>query len=284
MDALAEGQRLLQEKGIESARLECEMLLSHLLRCQRHQLYIKGNEPLAPDRLIAFHGMLERRLCGEPVQYILGSKEFMGLKFTVDKRVLIPRWETEMLVEYVLDKLKKKSAPLHILDLGTGSGAIAVSLAVYLPGSRVTAVDVKDDALQAARENAERNGVSDRIEFLPGDMFSALDFVRYKEYFDAVVSNPPYIPTDEIKQLMPEVRDYEPREALDGGVDGLDYYRRIASEVYFFLNINGLAAMEIGYGQSQSVKDIFLSSGKYKSAEILKDLAGIDRIAAFNRE
>jgi release factor glutamine methyltransferase len=284
MDALAEGQQRLQEKGIESARLECEMILSHILGYQRHQLYIKGNELLEPDRLLVFRSMLERRLKGEPVQYILGSREFMGLNFRVDKRVLIPRWETEVLVEYVVDKLKQKRSTLHILDLGTGSGAIAVSLAVYLPDSRITAVDVQEDALQAARENAEQNGAASRIEFLPGDMFSALDPVKHKEYFDAVVSNPPYIPSDEIQGLMPEVRDFEPRAALDGGPDGLNFYRRIAKDAHFFLKKDGLVVIEMGYGQSQPIQELFLSSGKYGRADILKDLAGIDRTAAFFRE
>ena len=272
---------MLQEKGLESARLECEMLLSHILGCQRHQLYIRGNEPLSPDRLLAFRGMLERRRKGEPIQYILGSREFMGLVFHVDGRVLIPRWETEVLVEYVLEKWKKKPAPAHILDLGTGSGAIAVSLAVYLPGSLLTAVDIKEDALLAARENAKKNGVADRIDFLQGDLFSALDSSVYKESFDAIVSNPPYIPAGEIGGLMTEVRSYEPRVALDGGEDGLHFYRRIAEAAPPFLKPDGLVAVEMGYDQSRSVQEIFLGTGKYERTEVRKDLAGIDRVAAF---
>ncbi len=279
MDALRAGQRLLQSRAPESARLECEMLLSHILGCQRHQLYVRGNEPLPREQLSAFRSMLDRRRKGEPIQYILGSREFMGLPFHVDDRVLIPRWETETLVEWLLNRWK--SGPVHILDLGTGSGAIAVSLAFYLPASRITAVDIGEEALLAARENAEQNGVADRIRFLQGDLFCALEDAGVGECFDGIVSNPPYIPTGDIGGLMTEVRDYEPRIALDGGEDGLGYYRRIAEAASPFLNRDGLVAVEMGYGQSPQVQDIFLQTGDYTLGGIRKDLAGTERAAIF---
>jgi len=281
MDALRAGQRLLQSRAPESARLECEMLLSHILGCQRHQLYVRGNEPLPREQLSAFRSMLDRRRKGEPIQYILGSREFMGLPFHVDDRVLIPRWETEILVEWLLNHWKSGPGSVHILDLGTGSGAIAVSLAFYLPASRVTAVDIREEALLAARENAEQNGVADRIRFLQGDLFCALEDSGGRERFDGIVSNPPYIPTGEIGGLMTEVRDYEPRIALDGGEDGLGYYRRIARAASPFLNQDGLVAVEMGYGQSPQVQDIFLQTGNYTFGEIRKDLAGTERMAIF---
>lgn len=281
MDILTEGQQRLQEKGIESPRLECEMIMSHILDCQRHQLYIRGNEQLSPSLAAKFYNLLERRLKGEPIQYILGTREFMGLDFKVDERVLIPRWETEVLVEYALEALRQKPAPVHILDIGTGSGAIAVSMAVYLPVCEVTAVDISEAALTVACENAKRNKAADRIDFLMGDLFSPLDIEKHAGYFDAVLSNPPYIPANEIKGLMTEVRDYEPRSALDGGEDGLDFYRRIADQAHLFLKDKGLVAVEMGYDQSRSVEEIFMSTGRYELAGIHKDLAGIQRVAAF---
>ncbi len=207
----------------------------------------------------------------------------MGLDFNVDKRVLIPRWETEVLVEYALEALNQKPAPVYILDIGTGSGAIAISMAVYLPDSKVTAVDISEAALTVACENAKHNKVTDRIDFLLGDLFCSLDIDKYAGYFDAVISNPPYIPANEIKGLMTEVKDYEPWSALDGGEDGLDYYRRIAAHAHVFLKDKGLIAVEMGYGQSRSVEDIFMSTGRYELAGIQKDLAGIQRVAAFHK-
>ena len=283
MDALLEGQQLLLEKGIESARLECEMLMSHILKCERHQLYIMGNEPLELSLQLAYQSMLEKRLNGEPIQYILGNKEFMGLSLNVDRRVLIPRFDTEVLVESVLDAVASKPAPIRILDLGTGSGAIAISLAVHLPKSVITAVDIKEDALCVAQHNAELNMVSDKIDFYCGDLFYALDNDRYQGFFDVIVSNPPYIPSSDIDSLMTEVKDFEPRSALDGGRDGLDFYRRIADTAYKFLRLDGLVAVEIGYGQGSAVRSIFQEVGKYCEMITIKDLAGIDRVAAFNK-
>ncbi|HHY81801.1 MAG TPA: peptide chain release factor N(5)-glutamine methyltransferase [Clostridiales bacterium] len=280
MDVLNAGQKLLQKKGVESARLESEMLMSHVLGCQRHQLYIMGNRPLDLKQTEAYEALLHRRLQGEPIQYIIGVREFMGLNFHVDKRVLIPRWETELLVEYVINRVKDYSGPLHILDLGTGSGAIAVSLASYLSQAWITAVDIKEDALQAAADNAKLNKVENRIEFLKGDFFTPLELSLYSEYFDVIVSNPPYIPTKEIEKLMTEVKDYEPITALDGGADGLDCYRRIAAGAWQYLKENGFIALEIGYDQSKPVQEIFLSKA-YHVAEVRKDLSGIDRIAVF---
>jgi len=224
--------------------------------------------------------MLQRRHNGEPIQYIIGFRDFMGLKFNVDKRVLIPRWETELLVEYIISRVKGFAGPLHILDLGTGSGAIAVSLAAYLPQAVVTAVDIKNDALQVAEENAKRNGVENRIEFIHGDFFEPLDVSRYKQLFDVIVSNPPYIPTQDINELMTEVRDHEPVAALDGGADGLDCYRRIAAGAWQYLKENGFIALEMGYDQSRSVQEIFKAKS-YHVIEVRKDLSGIDRIAVF---
>ncbi|HHU77578.1 MAG TPA: peptide chain release factor N(5)-glutamine methyltransferase [Clostridiales bacterium] len=282
-DALTAGQQLLHRQGKESARLECEMLLSHILGWERHQLYLRGDELLSAGQLNAFESMLQRRLKGEPVQYILETKEFMGLSFKVDRRVLIPRWETELLVEYVLSAAEKREEPLSILDLGTGSGVLAVSLAVYLPKAELTAIDIREEALQVAAENAKNYNVSDRVAFLSGDLFTPLDGTGVHACFDIIVSNPPYIPTEEIQGLMPEVREYEPVSALDGGRDGLDFYRRIAQQAWKYLKEDGFIALEIGYNQGMSVQKLFLETEAYKRGEIHKDLAGRDRLAVFHK-
>lgn len=275
---------MLQAKGVESPRLDCEILLSNILGWQRHELYLNRDYPLTSEQMHVFNGMLQRRLAGEPIQYITGTKYFMGLPFHVDPRVLIPRWETELLTEYVLRIAKKMLQPAAVLDLGTGSGAIAVSLAVYLVKADITAVDIQEKALEVAKKNAKDNGVFHQINFYHGDLFSSLDSAHFREYFDVIVSNPPYIPTGEIPELMPEVSKYEPVTALDGGTDGLDFYRRIAREACGYMKDGGLIAMEIGYGQSKSVQDIFMETGLYHRQEVHKDLAGIERFVVFHKK
>lgn len=278
------GRQMLQNKGVECSRLECEMLLSHILGWQRHELYLQKDRPLTPKQLQIYQGMLQRRLDGEPIQYITGTRAFMGLSFHVDNRVLIPRWETELLTEYVLHAAQKKQPPVTILDLGTGSGVIAVSLAVNLPRANIIAIDIREDALEVARENAKNNGVLGRIEFHHGDLFAPLEPVDFHEYFDMIVSNPPYIPTGDIDDLMPEVREHEPVSALDGGADGLFFYRKIAGEAWRYLKDDGLIAMEMGYGQSSSIQELFLETGAYHGQEVHKDLAEIDRFAVFHKK
>jgi len=274
---------MLEDKGIESARLESELLMSHLLGWERHELYFKKDFILPSRQMESFKRMLERRLAGEPVQYITGVRYFMGLPFHVDSRVLIPRWETEQLTDYVLNKAKGKSK-VFILDLCTGSGAIAVSLAVNLPDAEITATDIETGALEVARKNAEKLGVIQHISFYQGDLFASLKDAKFHGYFDIIVSNPPYIPTGEISALMTEVRDYEPVTALDGGKDGLDFYRRISRDAWQYLKDDGLIALEIGYGQSRQVQDIFLKTGLYHRQECHKDLAGIERFVVFYKK
>ncbi len=243
-------------------------------------MYLNESDPLTSEQKHSFDKMIKRRLNGEPLQYILGYWEFMGLPFKVDPRVLIPRWETEWLVDTILQAVKGREPFLRILDLGTGSGAIAVSLAHYLPQAKITAVDIQKGALEVAKENAELNGAAHSIEFLHGDMFAPLALPGSLRKFDIIVSNPPYIPTGEIDSLMREVRNYEPIKALDGGLDGLDYYRQIAREAGNYLEEDGFVAMEMGAGQSQSIGQIFLNLDiTWQSVEIIQDPAGIDRIA-----
>ncbi len=279
MEVLAAGQRLLKAAGVESARLDCELLLCSVLQCERHHLYLMGDKPLDAEKHRRFEGLLSRRLKGEPVQYILGKREFMGLEFYVDKSVLIPRFETEILVEYVIYAIGRRKA--SILDLGTGSGAISVSLAVYLPEAHVVAIDISREALEVAGKNADRHKVASRIDFIESDMFEALEGDGFPHCFDAVVSNPPYIRSGDIQGLMREVRDFEPISALDGGADGLDFYREIACKAFRFLKPGGFVAVEMGYDQSACVREIFKGTGKYAEERILKDLSGIDRVAVF---
>lgn len=269
----------MQAKRVESARLESDLLMCHCLGCDRHHLYLSPIEELTADTLEDYKGLLERRLGGEPIQYIIGNRDFMGLNFDVDRNVLIPRWETEILVEFITKEPSK--GPINLLDLGTGSGAIGVSLAFYLPKSKVIAVDISDRALEVAKANASKHVVSDRIELIAGDMFSALEDDLHLNYFDIIVSNPPYIKSQEIGNLMREVKEHEPKTALDGGPDGLHFYRIIADAAHDYLKPAGMVAVEMGHGQSAQVQDIFSKTGKYCNVHILKDLSGIDRHAVF---
>jgi release factor glutamine methyltransferase len=285
LKVLKAGQQLLQIRGVETARLESELMMAHVLGVPRHQLYLKEMPPLNEGQKKVFDEMLERRIKGEPLQYILGAWEFMGLKFYVDQRVLIPRPETELLVEIIIRKVKslKESTAVDILDLGTGSGAIAVSLACYLENAGITAVDIQEDALQVAEKNAAANGVFHKITFLHGDMFSPLDQFDEKKMYDIIVSNPPYIPTPAIQELMTEVREFEPRTALDGGADGLYHYRIIAGSAWRYMKKDGIIAMEFGENQAKKIQDLFLKTGVYENPEIYQDLRGMDRIAIFKK-
>ncbi len=221
---------------------------------------------------------LHRRLRGEPVQYILGHREFMGLDFHVNPSVLIPRGDTEVLVEYVIQECFSLKRP-RILDLGTGSGAIAVSLAVLIKDAQIDAVDICAHALKVATKNARRHSVHPRIRFFQGDLFCSLSQIDPVEGYDVIVSNPPYIPRQVIEGLMIEVKDYEPIMALDGGPDGLLFYRRILKEGTPYVKPGGLLAVEIGYDQAASVQELFEETGMYGAVTLIPDLAGINRVA-----
>lgn len=278
MEVLRKGQRILESHNIPASRLEAELLMAHMLKCQRHDLYLMRDWDLDDAQAQRFFDLIYRRCEGCPIQYITNRQEFMGLEFYVDHRVLIPRADTEILVEHVIKRLSQREEPVHILDVGTGSGAIAVSLAIFLPGVRITAIDISAGALDVAKLNACRHGVQDRIAFLEGDLFSPLYGHYDVRSFDAVVSNPPYIPTQEIEGLDRHIRDYEPRIALDGGHDGLKFYSRLAGEGLDWLKAGGLLAVEVGYGQAQKVKSMLESTGCYGDIAIEKDLAGIERV------
>ena len=258
----------LAEKGVENSRLEAEWLLSAALGLDRVGLYVNFEKPLSPGELASIRGIVGRRAKREPLQYILGSQEFMGLEFRVTPAVLIPRHDTETLV---LEALRRVGDAKQVLDVGAGSGCIAVALAQHLPDASVSAVDSSDAALAVASENAGRNGVAVRL--VSGSLFEPFRGER----FDLIVSNPPYIPTADLAGLQPEVRDYEPKGALDGGPDGLDFYRLIIPAAPEHLNPGGWLMVEVGIGQAEQVKKMFADSG-YCEIFTARDPGGIDRV------
>ena len=279
-DILKQSIKLLKDGGIETPQLDAEVLLSYVLNKDRSQLYIYPDYVLNEDENSHYRALIDKRLERIPISYLTGHKEFMSLDFKVNRNVLIPRPETELLVETVCKF--RSNTPLHpsqenskILDLGTGSGAIAVSLAKYNPNYLVLATDVSMSALFVARENAIQNDVIDRVWFIQTDLFNGVS-MNYK--FDWVVSNPPYIPTGDLPSLSEEIRKYEPILALDGGADGLDVIKRIIENAFMFLKPSGHLAIEFGYGQSDDVQRIAEETGKYSDYDVIKDYSGIPRV------
>ena len=278
--ALLSGAQLLSGTGIESSQLDVRVLLCHVLALEKSDLYLRLDEALTAQQEARFQLLLQRRARREPVAYITASKEFWSLDFTVDRSVLIPRPETELLVELALEYAKTNAAnrSLKILDLGTGSGAIAVSLAKELPAAQVWAVDISADALSIAQNNAARHGVSSQISFLHGDLFAPLENSGVE--FDLIVANPPYIKSALLALLAPEIRNCEPRVALDGGIDGLDYYRRILGGASRYLLGAGAILLELGADQGDAVKHLLSGTAVFGPASIYRDLAGKDRVIA----
>lgn len=261
-----------KSKNIQSARLDAEVLLSHVLRQERIYLYVHFDEPMEQDELNKFREYVKKRAQHVPIAYIIGEREFMGLPFKVTKDTLIPRPDTEILVENVLNNVDKDKE-IEIVDIGTGSGAIILSLLVNLPKAQGKTVDISSEAIEVAKENAVNLQVNDRCEFFVGDLFAPLN----NNKFDVIVSNPPYIPKKDIATLEADVREYEPVSALTDGGDGLSYYRRLLSEGKAYIKENGFIALEIGIYQSEDVKQIAMDNG-WKNVKIIKDYAGIDRV------
>lgn len=260
-----------REKGIASPRLEAEMLLAHALGTTRMGLYLEFDKPLDREEVARYRSLVRRRARGEPSAYLVGGREFWSLRFDVGPGVLIPRPETERLVEEALEGMGGAG---RFLDLGTGSGAIAVALLAERPAWSGVAVEISPSAAASARRNAEKSGVAARLDLREGDLFGPVTGER----FDLVVSNPPYIPTGEIETLATEVALHEPREALDGGADGLDLIRRIVEGAADHLASGGLLLVEFGAGQGERVQKITEGGGGYREVRILKDYAGRDRV------
>lgn len=273
LDAISKGIKLLSESLSDiNPRFESELLLSYAIKKERIWLLLHGSDKLSEDDCNRFLGLVKRRADGEPFSYITGIKEFMSLDFKVKEGVLIPRPDTETLVSHIIETFKNKNA--LILDLCTGSGAIAVSLAKYLEDSFITAVDISDVCIETAKENAETNGVADRVDIVKKDILTG--FSTDKQ-FDCIVSNPPYIKTEDIKTLMKDVKDFEPTLALDGGNDGLIFYRKISTLAKKLLKKDGILAYEIGHDQAQDVYNI-MKNESFSEIDFVKDLAGINRV------
>jgi release factor glutamine methyltransferase len=258
LEGIQKTTEFLAKKEVDSPRLQAELLLAHVLKMPRMKLYLNFERALTESETTAFRDLVKRRSQREPLQHIVGTTSFCGLEIAVNRHVLVPRPETELLAELGWTFLSTlHPQPSTALDFGTGSGCIAIALAAKCPSAKVTALDISPDALHLAQQNAAKNNVADRIEFLLGDGFSGTGASPVRTTFNLIISNPPYIPTAEIPTLDPEVRDYDPRSALDGGPDGLDFYRRLAAEARPFLQPNGKIMLEFGDGQAESLRRIF---------------------------
>jgi release factor glutamine methyltransferase len=257
----------------DTAARDAELLLLHTLQIPRVTLVVDPTRELTAAQQAEYEQNIGRRLHHEPVQYITGQQEFYGLNFNVTPAVLIPRPETEHLVEAVL-ALLPANQPLKIADVGTGSGAIAIALAKHLPLAAITALDLSTDALEVAQGNAQEHNVAHRVRFLKSDLLAALDFGA--ETVDAVVSNPPYVSESDRDSLHPQVREHEPAMALFAGKSGLDIYRRLIPQAHKYLKINGILALEIGHGQRG---DLAALLAEWQNVSFINDLQGIPRVA-----
>ncbi|WP_196593978.1 peptide chain release factor N(5)-glutamine methyltransferase [Pectinatus sottacetonis] len=268
-------QKYFSGKNIESPRLDAEVLLSYVLKKERIYLYVHFDEPLQENELVQFRGLVKKRAARIPVAYITGQKEFMGMTFKVNNNVLVPRPETELLVEAVIERLPQDREAVFA-DIGTGSGIIALSIAKFRPDMKAYAIDISQAALAVAQENARVLQIQEQITFLQGDLLEPLSKTGIG-LLQAIISNPPYIPLADMAGLEPEVRKYEPQSALTDNNDGLDFYRRLLKNSRDFLTSSGFLACEVGIGQAKRIKLMALEKG-WGKCEILKDLAEIERV------
>lgn len=265
----------LKEQGSESPRLEAEILLAHARNCRRIQLYTQFDQPLTDQERGVMRNLVKRRGAAEPVAYLVGHKEFFSLDFLVRPGVLIPRPETEVLVSEALDAARTIPVP-RVLDLCTGSGCVGIAIAKNAPAAQVTAVELHEPALAAARENVERNGVQGRVMVLQGDLYAP---IPSGERFELIVSNPPYVAQSEISELPRDVRDHEPHSALDGGPDGLDVIRKIVEDAPAWLAPGGRLLLEFSPEQAGGIRDLCERRG-FANTAIKNDLAGRPRVIA----
>lgn len=277
LDVINKTAPFFEQRGVESPRLNIELLLAHLLKKKRLELYLEFERELDAATLEKLREMVKRRAAGEPLQYITGVAEFCGLEFLVDKRVLIPRPETELLVEIVLERLKAGGPavrPYRIVDVGTGSGCIAVTLAKKLPEAEIFAVDASPEALEVARANAIRHKVENNIGFLCSDLLQTLSDSFQA---DVIVSNPPYVAAGELAELPKEVRDFEPVRAFAAGEDGFEVIRRLVMNARRVLSSSGFIALELGAGQLAATRELFGKQG-YEVTQVARDLQGHERV------
>ena len=283
-DYLTWAANLLRERIIETPQLDAELLLAHVLKIDRPYLISHADDVLEPQAKIDFFQLIERRLRYEPIAYILGRREFYGRTFILNQDVLIPRPESELLVDFTLKILQEgKNEPVHILDLGTGSGILGITLAAEHRAAKIVATDISSEALQVAKQNAQNIGVSDRIVFSAGDLFNALDGLEPKR-FDFIVTNPPYLNPSEKNAIQADIRDFEPDVALFSPKEGLAIIEKIAQQAEDYLKPGGILFSEIGFEHEQSVFDLFSKNGNWINIEILRDLSDYPRVIKVMRK
>jgi len=273
-------------KWFETAKIvnssgEAEILLSYLLKIKRSEIYLNFDKILSNNERRELEQAIQKRLKNIPLQYITKHQEFMGMDFFIEEGVLIPRPETEILVEKIIEKLKNKKPDSHlrVADLGTGSGIIAISMAKYIKNITIYAIDISEKSLKLASKNALKHNCEDKIVFIQGDLFEPLREKIDQNCLDGVVSNPPYISLEDFKSLPVEIREREPKIALCGGVNGMDYYRKIVKKASYFLKKNGFVALEVGAGQAKKVKELILKENDFKqNIEIFRDYSNIERV------
>jgi len=276
------GETALSKAGCMDPRIDAELIMMFLLKMDKQQLFIKSPALLDEKSCEAYFKLIDIRAGGTPVQYITGEQEFMGIRFKVNENVLIPRQDTETLVEeiirFAMDQKKSPRGGYQILDLCCGSGAIGVSIGKYIRDSKITATDISSKAIDVAKENAQNAGLLKQMKFLEGDLFAPIRKGIGGAKFHIIVSNPPYIRRDVIPTLQREVAEHEPMLALDGGLDGLDFYRRIITEAPDYLRPGGMLFLEIGHDQGRQVSEIAENTDRFEEIEIIKDLPGNDRV------
>ncbi len=280
IELLNQGAQRLRDHHVDNPRLNAELLLAHSLNLTREALYAHFGDLVREPGKERFEGLLERRLSGEPLQYLLGRQEFWSIDFKVTPDVFIPRPETELLVEAslaILSRSCSRSRP-SVLEIGTGCGAIAVALAKEMRELLIVATDISREALLVAKENSESSGVQDRIRLVQGDLFAPFRRTEDHGPFELILSNPPYVPRPQIKNLEREVREYEPRVALDGGEDGMDFHRKIIFEAPFYLRGGGWLLFEVGEGQGRRISEMIKEEGSYDELEQMRDPSGIERV------
>ena len=279
-DLLLEGVKELQLKKDINAQLEVRLILSHLLEVDKSYLYGHAEIDLDNELVETFRDLVFQRKNGKPMAYILNEKEFMGINLFIEEGVLIPRGDTEIIVQFIINYITKEFGenPFNLLDIGIGSGAISLAIAKYFPNGTIIGVDIFDKPLEVAEINRCNLNLNN-VRFLKSDLFSSLDKEEFHNYFHIIVSNPPYIPNRDIEELEEDVKSFEPIEALSGGEDGLDFYRQISDRAKLYLKERGLLVYEIGYNQAESVENILKNHG-YKDIEKENDLEERNRLIA----
>jgi release factor glutamine methyltransferase len=273
----------LKERNCQSPRLDAEILLAHVLGASRVELYTGHDRPLLPAELASYRELVRRRSAGEPAAYLVGCREFYSLDFEVGPGVLVPRPESEFLASAAIEEARSRGGAVRAADIGTGSGCIAVALAVYAPECDVAATEKSAAAAAFARRNAVRHNVHERVTVAEGELLEPLKRMGLKAGLDILVSNPPYISEGEFESLPVTVREYEPREALVAGEDGTEYHRAIADAAPEFLRAGGLLALEVGLGQARKVRQIVLETGRYEEPRVMRDYGGIERVVLARR-